>query len=208
MLSYKISYSRYSVNILSSFNSGSIGPEEKFIQDPIYPDPRIQLSSGLDSTETGTSREVGYICIILFITTLLTGRHNIGNIAAAFKAVSKMESQSPTFLAVVARSPSDPAEKGKSKFSDSQITNNKLPFCKGHLKYGYGYGYGYDCGLWHHAPLESVQWPSSIRFSTNGITSSKVIPLKTPPFGCKYSTGEDHIVCQGCSYFCQIRNCT
>ena len=45
-----------------------------------------------------------------------------------------MESQSPTFLAVVARSPSDPAEKGKSKFSDSQITNNKLPFCKGHLK--------------------------------------------------------------------------
>ena len=73
---------------------------------------------------------------------------------------------------------------------------------------GYGYGYGYDCGLWRDAPLESVQWPPPVRFSTNGITSGKVIPLKTPPFGCKYSTGEDHIVCQGCSYFCQIRKCT
>ena len=73
---------------------------------------------------------------------------------------------------------------------------------------GYGYGCGYDCGLWHHAPLESVQWPPPVRFSTSGITSGKVIPLKTPPFGCKYSTGEDHIVCQGCSYFCQIRKCT
>ena len=71
-----------------------------------------------------------------------------------------------------------------------------------------GYGYGYDCGLWRHAPLESVQWPPPVRFSTSGITSGKVIPLKTPPFGCKYSTGEDHIVCQGCSYFCQRRNCT
>ena len=72
----------------------------------------------------------------------------------------------------------------------------------------YGYGYGYDCGLWRHAPLESVQWPPPVRFSTSGITSGKVIPLKTPPFGCKYSTGEDHIVCQGCSYYCHLRKCT
>ena len=69
-------------------------------------------------------------------------------------------------------------------------------------------GYGYDCGLWRDAPLESVQWPPPVRFSTNGITSGKVVPLKSPPFGCKYSTGEDHIVCQGCSYYCQIRKCT
>ena len=40
------------------------------------------------------------------------------------------------------------------------------------VRNGYGYGYGYDCGLWHHAPLESVQWPSTIRFSTNGKRSN------------------------------------
>ena len=43
------------------------------------------------------------------------------------------------------------------------------------------------------APLESVQWTPPVGFSTIGITSGKVIPLKTPPLGCKYSTGDDHV---------------
>ena len=43
-------------------------------------------------------------------------------------------SPAPRFWACVARSPSDPAEKEKSKFSNGSNTNNKLPPCKGPLK--------------------------------------------------------------------------
>ena len=43
-------------------------------------------------------------------------------------------SPAPRFWAVVARSPSDPAEKEKSKFSNGCNANSKLPFCQGPLK--------------------------------------------------------------------------
>ena len=39
----------------------------------------------------------------------------------------------PRFLAVIARSPSDPAEKERSKFANNANVNKKLPFCEGPL---------------------------------------------------------------------------
>ena len=47
-----------------------------------------------------------------------------------------MKSPGPRFLAVIARSPSDPAEKDKSSnFANNDCNvNNKLPMCKGPFK--------------------------------------------------------------------------
>ena len=56
-----------------------------------------------------------------------------------------------------------------------------------------GMGMGTTVAYGVMPPLESVQWPPPVGFSTIGITSGKVIPLKTPPLGCKYSTGDDHV---------------
>ena len=69
-------------------------------------------------------------------------------------------------------------------------SDQTINYCATYLGMGMGMGTTVAYGV--NAPLESVQWPPPVRFSTNSITNGKVIPLKTPPFDCKYSTGEDH----------------